>query len=255
MLQVDKALRTTAVDGRSVRNRLLETMPPEDFEVLRNSLEPIELRKGAVIQDANRPIEHTYFIESGVVSIVARTNLDGSVEILTCGYDGLVGIATLLDGGPSVHRACVQVAGSALRISTADFASAMSRRPSIREHLMSYLRILILKQQHTALCNARHDTEQKVARWLLLAQDYAETDVLSITHDLLSGLLNARRAGVTQVLAGFEADGIVARSRGALRIRNRALLQSRSCNCYKAIAGSVAWLDERAMFCHPMPGS
>ncbi len=111
-----------------------------------------------------------------------------------------------------------------------------------------------MRQQHTALCNARHDTEQKVARWLLLAQDYAETDVLSITHDLLSGLVNARRAGVTQVLSGFEAEGIVVRSRGALRIRNRELLQSKSCNCYKAIAGTVAWLDEREPFCHHLPG-
>ncbi len=250
MLRADKALR-----DNSVRNRLLETMPPEDFDVLKGNLEPVELRKGTIIQDTNKPVEHTYFIESGVVSIVARTNLDGAVEILTFGYDGLVGIATVLDRGLSVQRACVQVAGRALRIATADFASAMSSRPSIREHLMKYLRALIMKQQQTALCNARHDTSQKVARWLLLAQDYAETDVLPITHDLLGGLLNARRAGVTQVLSGFEADGIVARSRGALRVRSRDLLQSRSCNCYKAIAGTGAGFDELETFRHDMPAS
>lgn len=255
MLRADKALRATAVGDNSVRNRLLGTMPPEDFDVLKGNLEPVELRKGIIIQDTNKPVEHTYFIESGVVSIVARTNLDGAVEILTFGYDGLVGIATVLDRGLSVQRACVQVAGRALRIGTADFASAMSSRPSIREHLMRYLRTLILKQQHTALCNARHDTSQKVARWLLLAQDYAGTDVLPITHDLLGGLLNARRAGVTQVLSGFEADGIVARSRGALRVRNRELLRSRSCSCYKAIAGTVAGFDELETFCHDLPAS
>ncbi len=254
MLQIEKTLCQASADARSVRNRLLETMPPEDFEVLKNNLEPFELRKGAVIQDANKPVEHTYFIESGVVSIVARTNLDGAVEILTLGSDGLVGIATVLDGGPAVQRACVQVAGDALRISTGDLASAMSSRPSIREHLMRYLRTLILRQQHTALCNARHDTGQKLARWLLLAQDYAQTDLLAITHDLLGGLLNARRAGVTQVLSGFEAEGIIARSRGALRIRNRELLQSKSCNCYKAIVGTTGWLDELEMFCHELPG-
>ncbi len=143
MLQADGALRTTAADHAYVRNRLLETMPPEDFSALRDRLELVDLKKGTVIQDANRTLEHTYSIESGVVSIVTRTNLDGAVEILTCGNDGLIGIATVLDGGPSVHRACVQVAGSALRVSTADFTLAMSSRPSIREHLMSYLRTLI----------------------------------------------------------------------------------------------------------------
>jgi CRP-like cAMP-binding protein len=255
MLRVEKTFRNAVIDGRLVRNRLLETMPPEDFEVLKGNLESFELRKNAVIQDANKPLEHTYFIESGVVSIVARTNLDSAVEILTFGYDGLVGIATVMDGGISVHRSCVQVAGRALRIGTNDFASAMSSRPSIREHLMKYLRTLITRQQHTALCNARHDTEQKVARWLSLAQDYAETDVLPITHDLLGGLLNARRAGVTQVLSGFEAEGIVARSRGALRIRNRDLLQSKSCHCYKAIVSTVGWLDGLKVFCHELPGS
>ena len=167
---------------------------------------------------------------------MARTNTDSAIEILTIGNDGLVGIAAVLGGGPTVQRACVQVTGLALRISSNDMASAIKARPSIHEHLMKYFRSLLLKQSHTALCNAKHNTEQKLARWLLLAQDYAQTDVLPVTHDLLGGLLNARRAGVTQVLSRLDADGILARSRGAIRIRNRNLLQSRSCGCYKTIS-------------------
>jgi len=244
MLQTNARTCNTTSDCRSVRNRLLETMPAADFEALRDSLEAIELRKGTVLQDTNKHAEYTHFIESGVVSIVARTNTDSAVEVLTMGNDGLVGIAVLLDNGPTVQRACVQVAGSALRIRAAEFAAAMSVRPSIRDHMMRYLRTLILKQSQTALCNAKHDTEQKIARWLLLAQDYAETEVLPVTHDLLGGLLNARRAGVTQVLSRLDAAGVVARSRGVIRIRNRELLQSRACACYKTISSSTAWLND-----------
>src|SRR5262245_23137214 len=135
MLQTNAQPFNAASECTLVRNRLLETMPAEDFEALRNSLEAIELKKGAVLQDTNKHAEYTYFIESGVVSIVARTSTDSAVEVLTIGNDGLVGIAPMLDGGPTVQRACVQVAGHALRISAGDFASAMSARPSIRDHM------------------------------------------------------------------------------------------------------------------------
>ena len=252
MLQIDSSLREHAIDGGQIRNRLLQTMSPEDFEILRDHLEPVKLAKGAVIQDTNKVVTHVYFIESGVVSVVARTNFDSGVELLTFGSDGLVGISAVLDGGPAVYRACVQIAGTAWRINASAIATAMSDRPSIREHLMKFVRMLILRQQHTVLCNAKHDTAQKVARWLLLAQDYVEMDVVPVTHDLLSGLLNARRAGVTQVLAQFETEGIVARSRGTIRIRNRDLLQGKSCNCYKAIVATTTCLNELETQAHQL---
>jgi len=111
-----------------------------------------------------------------------------------------------------------------------------------------------MKQSQTALCNAKHTTEQKVARWLLQAHEYSGYDVLPVTHDLLAGLLNARRAGVTQVLAKLDEEGLLARSRGALRIRNRGALQSRACACYKAMSSSMNWLDEFKSFDHHLAG-
>jgi CRP-like cAMP-binding protein len=254
MLQTETRRRSGAVDAMVVRNRLLESLPPDDFDALRDHLEPIDLRKGAIIQDANRPAEYAIFIETGVVSVVARTVMDGAVEILTVGDDGLIGIAAILGGGVTVQRACVHIAGQGLRIGADNLASAILKRPKIRERLMRYLPSLILKQSQTALCNAKHSTEQKVTRWLLQAQDYAGCDVLPVTHDLLAGLLNARRAGVTQILSKLDDEGVVARSRGLIRIRNRALMQSRSCSCYKTISSSMNWLDEFESFHHRLSG-
>jgi CRP-like cAMP-binding protein len=243
-----------AASNMLVRNVLLRTIAPDDFDYIREFLEPIELKKGMVLQDTNRPAEFTYFVESGVVSILARTNLDGALEIATVGKTGLVGIAPILGGGPTMQRACVQVPGSALRIGVQQLMMAMTARPSIRQHLMRYVKSLFARQSQMALCNAKHDTEKKLARWLLLSQDYSDSDVLPVTHDLLGVLLNARRAGVTQTLSRFESEGIVARSRGALRIRNRELLHSRSCLCYKALADTDAWLCEAEGFEHRLHG-
>src|SRR5689334_18892890 len=111
MLQTETRRRNSGSDAAIVRNRLLVSLPPDDFGALRNCLEPIELRKGAILQDTNRPAEYAIFIETGVVSIVARTVLDSAVEILTVGDDGLIGIAAILGGGLTVQRACVQIAG------------------------------------------------------------------------------------------------------------------------------------------------
>ena len=86
------------------------------------------------------------------------------------------------------------------------------------------------------LCNGRHDVIERLARWLLLARDRLDEDVVPVTHDILSVLLGVRRAGITEALAGLEQTGAVRRERGAVRIVDRQSLEKRSCECYRIIA-------------------
>lgn len=84
-----------------VQNRVLACMEPASFERLRPHLQRVALKRRAILQEHNRPIEHVYFIERGVASLFARTQRDGPVEVATIGRLGFVGVAAVLGAARS----------------------------------------------------------------------------------------------------------------------------------------------------------
>lgn len=236
--------RTTEAPPKAgiVQNRFLSTLPPEDFEELRPFLRVVDLKRHAVIHEANKPVEAVYFIESGVVSRVARTQTDGAVEVAMVGRTGLIGISVVLGTMIALHRTVVQIPGQALRISASDLQLVMEKKPALRDHLLRYIQLLMNQKAQVALCNAKHEIDKRLARWLLLAHDRIVGDVLPVTHDLLAMTLGVRRASVSEALSKFEAEGIVSKTRGALKISNRDALQNCACECYRIIDDRFGWL-------------
>jgi CRP-like cAMP-binding protein len=228
-----------------VQNNFLATLPPEDFEQLRPYLRVVELKRHTVIYEANKPVDAVFFVESGLISRVARTQADGAVEVAMVGRYGLVGLAVILGTMTALHRTIVQIPGLALRIPAPDLQAVMARNPAIREHLLRYVQLLMGQQAQVALCNAKHEIDKRLARWLLLAQDRVAGNQLPVTHDLLAMMLGVRRAGVSEALAALEAKGVVAKSRGALKIVSREGLKANACECYKIIEERFSW--QRAM--------
>src|SRR5688572_29100326 len=95
-----------------VQNQFLATLPPADFEQLRPFLKMVELKRHAIIHEANKPVDAVYFIESGVISRVARTQADGAVEVAIVGRFGFVGLSVILGTMIALHRTVVQIPGS-----------------------------------------------------------------------------------------------------------------------------------------------
>jgi CRP-like cAMP-binding protein len=239
--------RTTDAPPKAgvVQNHFLATLSPVDFEQLRPFLRIVELKRHAIIHEANKPVDAVYFVESGVISRVARTQADGAVEVAVVGRFGLVGLSVILGTMVALHRTVVQIPGLALRISAGDLQTIMTKNPAIRDHLLRYVQLLMSQKAQVALCNAKHDIDKRLARWLLLAHDRVAGNQLPVTHDLLATMLGVRRAGVTEALATLEADGVISKTRGALKIVSREALKAHACECYKIIDDRFAW--QRAM--------
>jgi CRP-like cAMP-binding protein len=219
-----------------VQNRILACMAPEIFDHLRPYLQQIVLRRRAILQEHNRLIEHIYFIERGVASLFARTQRDGPVEVSIVGRLGFVGVAAVLGTMRSPNRCLMEVPGEALRIASKDLRRVMDDTPAVRQHLLNYVHALLIQNTQTALCNVRHELEERLCRWLLLASDRLDEKVIPLTHDQLSMILGVRRAGVTTTLANLEEAGAVIKTRGAVEIADRAILEKKTCECYRIIA-------------------
>ena len=231
-----------------VRNRVLASLNPASFRRLAPHLTRVLLPRRSVLQDHYRRIEHVHFIERGVGSLYARTRADGPIEVAMVGPFGFVGVAALLGNARSPHRCLMQVEGEALRIGVPDLLDAMHASPAIRHHLLTYVHALLVQNAQTALCNGRHDVEQRLCRWLLLAADRLDDTVIPITHDMLSMNLGVRRAGVTNLLGLLQRSGAIAISRASCEIVDRAALERRACECFSIISAEYRQLNARG--CH-----
>ncbi len=215
------------------RNHLLRSLPRRDWERLQPYLHRVALKSRRVLQHACVPIEHVYFIEDGLVSVLASADERSAVEIWLIGREGAIGAAALLGARTSPLRHFVQIGGSALRISVEDLNRAMAEMPLLQAILHTYLHASMLQSSQSAACSLSHSLLQRLARWLLTAQDRSDRDELPITQDLLARSLGVRRATVSEAFKPLERTGIFSRERGLIRILDRGRLEEIACRCYR----------------------
>ncbi|WP_230534626.1 Crp/Fnr family transcriptional regulator [Microvirga roseola] len=223
------------------RNRILAALPPNEFERIRPHLTHAVVRRSTILQDFDVAPDRVFFIESGLASLQVHTDSDRPVEVGMVGRKSLVGASAAL-GGHVPLRAVMQVAGEALTISAKPFRSALSRSPTLLQLLLNDLHSTTMQSSQLVLCSARHEAEQRIARWLLLAQDWLEADQVPITHEVIGSNLGMRRAGVTEVLSRFEQAGAVRTERACITVVDREELQKLSCDCYRVISREYARL-------------
>jgi len=86
--------------------------------------------------------------------------------------------------------------------------------------------------QSTA-CNAIHSVEQRLARWLLMAQDRMGSDEFPLTQEFAAMMLGASRPTVTVVAGTLQKAGLIKYRHGRVIIVDREHLEAASCECYR----------------------
>jgi CRP-like cAMP-binding protein len=219
-------VRTRRAPPEAVRNRLLLALSGQDFGLLQSHLKRVPLPVGTRLVGPNTPIEHVYFLEEGIASVMATTPQDRRIEAGIIGREGLSGIPILLGADRTSQECFIQTAGEGLRIGTDDLRRAMAGSPSLHQHLLRFVQAFMVQVGQTALANGSHTLEQRLARWLLMCHDRVDGDDLSTTHEFLSLMLGVRRAGVTVGLQALEDRGTISLKRGRVMIQDRAKLEA-----------------------------
>jgi CRP-like cAMP-binding protein len=215
-------------------NRLLNELPPEEFLIISEFLERVPLEVRDQLECPRRNIDHVYFMESGVASVVAIATDGECLEVAMFGRDGMSGLAVLNGEGCSPHEVFIQVAGMGVRIDAAAFRKLTAERPRMRDLFLLYSQASAVQTAHTALANGRYTINQRLARWLLMCQDRVDGDEFALTHDFLAVMLGVRRPGVTTALHILEGAGIIKSTRGSVRILRRDKLEDQAGGCYGA---------------------
>lgn len=170
----------------------------------------------------HEPIDFVWFVESGIVSMVAESPDGRQVEVGIVGREGMVDPAMVNGADRSPLNCFVQVAGEARRMPAAVLRAAIEDSASLRLLLARYVQTLLVQISHTALANAANTIEQRLARWLVMSGDRIDGAAVPMTHEFLAVMLGVRRAGVTVAVRSLAALGLIEAARGQIAIRDRA---------------------------------
>jgi CRP-like cAMP-binding protein len=215
------------------RNRILGSLSAADFALLQPHLVAVPLRFRQKLQTPNRRVRTAYFPDSGIASVVAIGGGSRSqAEVAIIGNEGMTGLPIVLGVERSPYEVFVQVKGHGRCILAVNLEMAMERSETLRAVLFNYAHVYEVQASYTALANAKGSLEEKLARWLLMAQDRVAADELDLTHEFLSLMLGVRRAGVTVALQHFVERGLITARRATIVIEDRDGLQEAAHGLY-----------------------
>src|SRR3954470_22791109 len=219
-----------------IPNLFLASLPQDDFEALQPHFESVRLPLRQILHEMRGPIEHCYFMDGGMTSLLIRLEDGASIEARVVGEEGFGGPAALM-GFKNVapHTSMIQMPGMGLRILPKVLKTEMLRRPILLDRVHRFTQMLNIQISHTAACNAHHNLQERLARWLLMAHDRAESDTLPLTQEFLSIMLAVRHPGGTVAARSLQAIGAIDYQRGRIVVVDRALLEEASCECYSIV--------------------
>ncbi|MFP8832647.1 Crp/Fnr family transcriptional regulator [Hydrogenophaga sp. XSHU_21] len=229
------------------QNHLLAALSPEVQERLFPYLELVKLPLRALMYESGRPMRHVYFPTDSIVSLQYVMENGASTAILVVGNEGLLGITLFMGGESTPSRSVVQSAGYAYRLPRPRVKAEFARHGELLVLMLRYTQALITQVAQTAVCNRHHAIDQQLCRWLLLSMDRLSHNHLTMTQEFIGHMLGVRREGVTQAALKLQQLGVIAYTRGLIKVMDRPRLEALSCECYGVVR------KETDLLLHYMP--
>ena len=144
----------------------------------------------------------------------------------------MTGIPIVLGNDRSPHETFMQVAGDGMRITADKLRTAISQSRSLERALLGFAHAFLNQTSSTALANGTATLEERLARWLVMANDRLEGNEVPLTHEFLSLMLGVRRAGVTVALNYLEQRALIRLARKQIVITDRKGLEAAANGSY-----------------------
>jgi CRP-like cAMP-binding protein len=222
-------------DGKPIRNKILLSLAEIEYRLIHPHLKFRSLPRHLSLHEPHGTLTFVHFPNEGVISLVVELKDGKSVEAGLVGNEGVTGMPAVLGLSRSPLREVVQIAGCGFRVRVDTFKEILRSTPQLQVTLSRYAAGLGMQVAQTAACNRLHKIEERLARWLLMAQDRVNSDIISITHDFLATMLGTDRPSVTLAAGILQRKQIIGNARGAVRIVNRKKLEQFACECYSVV--------------------
>jgi CRP-like cAMP-binding protein len=223
------------IDPGPRSNKLLASLPQEDFQLLIPHLSSVQLAQGTVLAEPGVEVDHAYFPLSGAVSLLVAMRDGKAIETGTVGCEGVLGAMSGIAPCRWQVRAIAQLPMFAKKIGSTEFRKAVSSSKAIADLCLHCNEGLLTQAQIGAACNALHQIEARFCRCLLQTSDRAESYTIMLTQAFLAQMLGVRRTSVTEVARKIQAAGAISYSRGVIKIIDLEALKAMACECYETL--------------------
>jgi CRP-like cAMP-binding protein len=213
-------------------NLLLDAVSRELFDAVMPMCRLVELPTRTLLHEQGEMPLYGYFLCSGVASMVVSMAEGGSAEVGLIGREGVIGAMHILGPTPPPAQCLVQMEATALRIRLEDLRTMFRGSPELRENVLEFVQQQNVTLEQIAACNKLHETEARLARWLLMNRDRADQDTMTMTQEFLADMLGTRRTTVTLVAGSLQRRGLIDYRRGKVTVLNHAGLEQAACACY-----------------------
>jgi CRP-like cAMP-binding protein len=228
-------------------NRLLAALPGRDLQSLQPHIEAAPLARGSILFEVGESLTRVYFVETGVVSLLAAVDNRVPVGVAAVGREGAVGVGSLLLGGDSTLGGYqVLVPGSALTMEVPALRRALRQSPKLRMACGASARALLVQLLQAVPCTRLHTLEQRCAAWLLMCADRTEADTFELTQECRAQVLGVPDSTCTAVGGSLQQAGLIDCRRDAITVLDRLGLEAAACECYRIVRDRCERLLARA---------
>ncbi len=228
--------------ARIFKNAILKALQPDVIERLK--LRHVTFEMKHELEFPGKPIENLFFVEEGMASLTTTFRDGSQVEVGMFGYESIVGVSALMGTRQSLNRVYTQIAGEgyACRVETARLEFA--RGETFQALALRYVQAQLVQAMQSAGCNAKHEVEARLSRWLLLCADRAHTNRFAMSQEFLSEMLGISRPSVSTAASMLKEEGLIEYTRGTIFIPDTPALERRACECYHTIKDHLDNLAE-----------
>lgn len=214
-------------------NSILKELDPE--VIRRLHLRPVTFELLHEIEFPGQPIENIYFVEEGMASITVTFEDGDQVEAGMFGFESVIGVSALMGTKQSLNRVYTQIPGRGFSSTFEDARREFRRGEQFQDLALRYVQAQLVQSMQSAGCNAKHEVEARLARWLLLCADRVHRNDFEISHEFLGEMLGNTRSSVTRICNVLRDEGLIVYSRGKMRLSDVPGLERRACECYRKI--------------------
>jgi CRP-like cAMP-binding protein len=213
-------------------NHLLAALPRAVLARFLANSEVVELPLDCVLWKPDDCSGVAFFPSNGVVSLEAVVNEVPSLQVGMIGREGMAGMHLLLGARSSSLFACVFMGGSARACHEPDLRHLMQDCQPFRRVMGRYIEFTLAQLSAAAACVRFHHIEQRLSKWLLMADDRAGGALIHATHETMAHLLGVRRVGITVAATAMQNSGYIRYNRGEIKLLDRPGLEGNACSCY-----------------------
>ncbi len=195
----------------------------------------VTLAPREILYEADETPKYAHFLTTGVASIVISMSNGASTEVGLWGREGLIESFHLLGTARIPTRCIVQAESTALRMPFKELQKEFLENQELRDCVLQGVQSHSAIVAQLAACNRLHEAEARLARWLLMVRDRAESDTFFVTQEFLAIMLGSRRTTVTAAAGALQRRGLIHYTRGKINISNPQDLENVACECYGTV--------------------